>query len=927
MRFKHLILLAVVFLIGLSFLACSSDSNDEPDGDAGDGDIPDGDLLDGDRSDGDAPDGDTPGGLGEPVDETFGIEGLTAEVNVAWDEFGVPHIYAANEADAMRAMGWIQADQRMVEAEFLRKYARGRLTELVQAIPDLVTVDLFYRGMFALKDGGDLLQAIWDMMDDDVKDLLQAHADGFNARLAKYKEDDSDWPAPFDYFLILQGPDKTVDWEPLDTIAIGRLQSWQLARTLDEEITYTMIHELLPDDLFNALVFSEPTIPLSIMPHADSVKSNTVSPQYGTRHGEALLRKLTRTDSMLDKIRVWEKIDRGASNNWAVARQSDGIAYLCNDPHLALQTPSVFIPMTVDVKELGGDDQILHAGGIGFPGTPAFIIGRNDKVAWALTTTNYDVQEVYEEQVTFNDDDEPVSVLFNGNQVDVNKVVQQLQDGHGANPETVEEPLYFVPHHGFLLPDSFDTESGTALSTRWTGMEPTLEIQAVANIQKAQDINGAFAALQDFKVGAQNYVFTSIDGEIAYNPHVAMPIRQGDLAAHPPWMVQPGTGEYEWDGYVAEDKLPTLRNPDDGFIITANNDIMGSTLDNDALNEEWYSMFSGAAGYRAYTIKKRLQDKLAGGDVSFADMEEIQNSYVSEMATDLVPMLLAIADNGDNSIMGDLSNDALAGLQLLEDWNFKMASGIADDTDPTGSAAIADIDEQSAAAAATFFNFLLVRLAHDLIADELTPYSINGLPSTHTFKVVFKMVKDYVDGGLDPKGDYVSPLFDNIDTAAPNIESPEDILRVALENTVEDITTNEIFTGTAISDAYWGRIHTLTMEHPLSSMTSDYNVGPFGLGGGPFTVNVASYGVGFNVDTESYTFGSGPSLRIIHAVSEAGFETEYTIPGGVDGRMDSEHFLDMFDLWKAGERTKLLIAWDEVKAAGYTKITALVPSE
>ena len=918
---RAMVVVAILLALALVF-ACAEEEKEKSSG--GPTVVTDGDQADAD----DDPPLHRDKLLGQSVDETFLVEALENDVAVAWGEYGIPHIYAMNDHDAMMALGYVSADTRMMEMEFIRKLARGRLTDLIGARLGLEEVDLFYRMIFSKKDGGNLLEEIGNSLSQETLDLVEAYGEGINLRLERYREDDSDWPEPFSFFLINQSPDQTDDWELADTLAIMRLQEWNLARSLDYELEMTEMFELFDEETFNALIFAEPTVPISIMPQAGERKAGKQASRiFGKKRGKNFLKMVMAAREKLGRIKKWDAIsDKGASNNWAVAPK-DGISYVCNDPHLQLSSPAIFLPVTLDTIEMPGAADGMRLAGVAFPGLPSVIIGRNERIAWAETTTNFDVCDIYEETVTFNGDGEPVSVLFEGSDVPVNKVIHRFRNGHGDDPDYIELPLYFVPHHGPLLPETLDPENSKALSFRWTGLEVTNEIKAILALQKTKTADEVYTALNDFDVGAQNFTFGSVDGDIGWYPHGLLPIRSDDpgkLAEYPPWMVMPGgTGEYEWTGYIPDDIFPRMKNPEEGYIVTANNDPTGSTFDNDPLNDDYYYLNNADTGFRAYTADKGVKTLIDAGDYDWEDMLALQFSYVSEFAVMFAPVILDLADRCN--LNGDLTAAALTALDLLRNWDdYKMPSGLADDSDPAGSAPHSDSALRAKSAATTYFNHLVIRLGHEILHDDLQtftdPYGnpYNSLPWNHDAKAVAKILIDLHQNEIE------SPFWDNVETV--EAETPADILKLAVEKAVDDVLAHGEFAGLGVDEAMWGRIHTLTMENNLSMMTSTYNVAPYGLGGGMHTLNVAGFGYSLNPDGKGYTFGHGASLRMVHEITSGGITTHFHLPGGVDENMDSGHFLDLFHLWRTGESMILTGEWSEVKAAGIERMTALVPA-
>ena len=856
---------------------------------------------------------------GVDIDEAFRVLPLEGKASVAFDDLGIPHIFAETRKDAMVALGYIQAEMRLTQMDFFRKLARGKLSGLLMfAEPSLLGYDKYHRAVFSTIDGGDLFQQIYDQMDQDTKDLLQAFTDGVNNRLDRYRFDDTGWPELYDDPTIQMTPQKMANWEPIDSLAIARYQTWDLSYNYSNDINRTLAYLMLGADLYSKLVYSEPAAMVSIMPHAMSEKkSGPVQQELYLKDRTNLITSLQKEKAFMDDLAAFvPNYMEGASNNWVIEPDDSGTSYLCNDPHLALYSPSVFMPVSMTV----GDGTELFTGGVAFPGTPLVVIGRNEKVAWGETVVGYDNMDVYEETLTLDADNKPASVLYEGSQVDLIKVVHTFKSGNIDAGESLEETLYFVPHHGPLLMSSIDIENKTALSLKWTGLEVTNETKAFVDLQTVENVQEAFTAVEFFDVGAQNFIFADVTGNIGWYPHALVPDRVCDMSVTPPWMVLPGEGGCEWDGYLANDKLPKQYNPAEGFVITANNDPTGDTLDNDPTNDTDFFMFEGSAiGYRALSAKEGVEALMTAGNYDWEDMVELQFSYHSVYAREMVPIIVDLAKNVFD-ITASLSADGAIGLALLENWDYEAYSGLTSPREPASVAAVSDPDEMASAAAANFFYHFMERFGYNIIADELAEKNFSGtVPGIN--KAIIKMIRELV-----PANKTESVLFDDVSTAG-STETAADILLKSFNEAAADVLAKDVFTGTDLDKAMWGRVHTLTMKHPLSSVTQMWDKGPFGLAGGPYTVNVANFRPSFNPDGESYTFSSGPSLRIVNEVTATGIKTHFNLPGGVDERADSEHFEDLLELWMSGETTDLNIDWADVKAAGVEKLIQLAGPE
>lgn len=110
---------------------------------------------------------------------------------------------------------------------------------------------------------------------------------------------------------------------------------------------------------------------------------------------------------------------------------------------------------------------------------------------------------------------------------------------------------------------------------RWTALEPSTIFKALFGIDIAQNWEEFRQAAADWSVPSQNMVFADTDGNIAYQTPGKIPIR---LPGHNGDYPVPGwTDEYEWQGYIPFDKLPNVYNPPVGYIVSANNEVVGAT--------------------------------------------------------------------------------------------------------------------------------------------------------------------------------------------------------------------------------------------------------------------------------------------------------------------------------------------------------------
>ncbi len=237
------------------------------------------------------------------------------------------------------------------------------------------------------------------------------------------------------------------------------------------------------------------------------------------------------------------------SNNWAMsgAWTASGRPLVANDPHLDFSIPSVWYQ--IHLRAPG-----LNVTGVSLPGTPCVIIGHNDRIAWGVTNLGFDVQDLYREQF----DPRNGQYLYRGN-VEHAKLETEMIAVKGEKPL---QTAVWVTRHGPV----FVGEGNTFYSLRWTAAEPGYQIPFF-DVDRANNWQEFTAALSRFPGPGQNFVYGDVDGNIGYHATGKLPIRRnydGDVP------VDGASGEFEWDGFIPFEQLPSVYNPPGGLIVTAN---------------------------------------------------------------------------------------------------------------------------------------------------------------------------------------------------------------------------------------------------------------------------------------------------------------------------------------------------------------------
>ncbi|HEX5690063.1 MAG TPA: penicillin acylase family protein, partial [Roseiflexaceae bacterium] len=354
------------------------------------------------------------------------------------------------------------------------------------------------------------------------------------------------------------------------------------------------------------------------------------------------------------------------SNNWVIGgeRSATGQPLLANDPHLGAQLPSIWY-----LAHLSGGQ--LDAIGATLPGVPGIVIGHNDRIAWGVTNTGPDVQDLYIEHVN-----ERNEVEHNGAWQPLQLVTEVIKvKGQDDVPIQVR-----ISRHGPLISDAIEA-SDQALAFRWTALDAEdRTIEAFNGIARARDWEQFTKALRDYKAPMQNFVFADEDGNIGYYAPGALPIRaQGDgTLPVPGW-----TDEYDWQGYVPFEELPHAFNPPQGFIVSANNKVAPNS----------YPHLIGtnfAAPYRAARIAELIQAK---DKLSPDDLAAIQADVRSAQARELLPFLQQA------TVVDARARDAI---DFLRDWDGTIAA-----------------DSAQAALFEAWYNQIPAHIFADELGDEL----------------------------------------------------------------------------------------------------------------------------------------------------------------------------------------------------------------
>ncbi|MDO9497868.1 MAG: penicillin acylase family protein, partial [Nocardioides sp.] len=514
-----------------------------------------------------------------PLPQTSGtleLPGLEAEVEVVRDEHGIPQLYGDSMADLLRAQGYVHAQERFFEMDVRRHATAGRLAEMFGE--DALESDLYVRTMGWRRVAARELALI----NPDTRAALDDYADGVNAFLAESSPSE----IALEYTVLNAGglDYRPEEWTAVDSLAWLKAMAWDLRGNMVEEIDRVLTMDAVgaerAAELYPAYPSGEhaPIVGQGAVVDGvfeqDATTGGTRNPQR-TPFTAAQRAPFARLQAGLDRLPSW--LGRGdgvGSNSWVVDgdHSATGEPLLANDPHLGVGLPGVWMQMGLHCRELS-EACPLDVSGVTFSGVPGVIIGHNADIAWGFTNLGPDVTDLFVERVAgdtwrYDGKARPLQVRTETIEVadgdDVELTVRST--AHGPILSAVDDVLADVAE---VAPVERPPTDEYAVSLAWTALQPGTTADAVLALNLATDWDSFRSAIADFGVPAQNIVYADREGHIGYQASGRVPIRKSGNDG-----VLPSAGwrpENDWTGeFVPYDGLPNVLDPEEGFVVTAN---------------------------------------------------------------------------------------------------------------------------------------------------------------------------------------------------------------------------------------------------------------------------------------------------------------------------------------------------------------------
>lgn len=544
---------------------------------------------------------------------------LLAEVEILYDDRHVPHIFAQNMEDLVFAQGYAIAKERLWQMDITTRSIEGTTAEILGESTIEQDKKARERG---LERAAKTATASWRKNKDGFH-LLERFSAGVNFYIDQI--DEASYPLEFK--LLGYEPQY---WEPYRTALFIKAMALTLnAGHLDLPSTNAL--KALGSEKFYDLY---PDRNKKQQPVIDNVKwlppSITFDDFEIGEHNEII-----QTSKRSDKESFI------GSNNFALSgtRTASGKPILANDPHLKLTLPSIWLEMHLVCPG-------MNVYGVSLPGMPGITLGFNEHISWGQTNVGQDVLDIYKIKWV---DDSRKQYFLDGKVRDTEVVVETIKVKGGS--EVLDTVLY--THWG---PIKKEGGLQTDYAQRWVSLDAPLptEIDVYLNINQSKNYEDFKNALKSFATPAQNFIFSSKDGDIAIVVAGKFPAKAEQQGR----FVQDGsTTKSAWKGFVPFEELAQQLNPERGFVASANQHSADESYP--------YYYNGGFDDYRGRYINRRLNEMQAA---TREDLMNLQLDAYSLKAEEGLPLLLSQINESD------LSKKELEVKRALEAWDFVYRS-------------------------------------------------------------------------------------------------------------------------------------------------------------------------------------------------------------------------------------------------------------
>ncbi|MFM8352625.1 MAG: penicillin acylase family protein, partial [Actinomycetales bacterium] len=835
------------------------------------------------------------------------VDVIDDPVTVIRNDLGIPAIYVSSLEDLFFAQGYVHAQDRFWEMDVRRHITAGRLSEMFG--PSQVPTDAFIRTLGWER----IAEQELAQLSDRSRQILTAYAAGVNAYLIGR----SGRELSLEYsVLALQNPDyRPEPWQPVHSVAWLKALAWDLRGNMEDEIYRSVMsasvgvdqtEELFPPYPFDRHqpIVTQGTVVAGVFDQDAGATGVVAGPRVAASAG--LVAAMARVRAGVQGLEDWlAPVGEGiGSNSWAVsgAHTASGKPLLANDPHLAPAMPSLWyqsglhcIPATDEAAESGSCN--YDVSGWTMAGLPGVFIGHNDRIAWGFTNMGPDVTDLVLHQVTGS------TYLLDGAQVPLEEREEVIEVAGGSPVtitvrSTVDGPIISdvadidtyaavgadapVPAPGAMATKEVQPPRGDgyAVALRWTALQPAPTFDAFDLLNTAQNWDDFREAATKLAVPAQNLLYADVDGHIGYQSPGVIPIRVGYDGK---WPIPGWYSRYHWQGTIPFTALPSVFDPPQGWIVTANQAVIGPGYPF-FLTDDW------AYGSRSQRIIDRVEEVIDSGQKFTPDtMRTIQMDSWNELAAFLAPQLATLEPPATLTEPKQIEQFQQA-QQLLAEWDF---------TQP--------LQAGTTGAAAAVFNATWSQMVARMF-DAASDTEIIKASGGDRYWQVIRNIWD------DP----VNPWWD--DRTEPGIQDRDATLQVSLAAAINELQELQGSDPTAWS---WGDLHQLELVNQtlgssgIAPIEWLFNRGPYATAGGESIVNATGW-----TPLNGYQVDWVPSMRQVIDLSDFDNSSWVNLTGA-SGHAFHANYDDQVQAWLTGEQYPWAFSRTAIDEAGTDLLTLL----
>ena len=557
----------------------------------------------------------------EIVNGEIEIEGLTDEVTIHYDDLLIPHVFANNEADLYRAQGYLTAKHRLWQMEFQTFASGGRISEIIGA--DAIDYDKQQRRR-GMVYGAE--QALIKMKaDSETYKFVEAYRDGVNSYITSL----SQAGLPVEYKLLDYQPEL---WTTKKTALLLMYMTKMLAG-YDSDLEYTNALRLFGKKNFDLLY-----------PDFFDLNDPVIPKETDWSFIDAQITPTPKSQIPLDSIS--ETLDKphpdNGSNNWAIAgsKSASGNPILANDPHLGLNLPSIWYVMQLSTPN-------HNVMGATLPGALGVISGFNNNISWGVTNATRDVLDWY--KIEFKDDTRK-QYKYDDSWRDASLTLEEIKV---RGEEMIVDSVVYT-HHGPVSYDrnfKYEKNGRAGYAMKWIGHQGGNNQRTFIEMNKAKNYDDYTKALKHFIAPAQNFVFASKQGDIALWIQGLFPNKwkgQGKF------LMDGNNPENDWQGYIPMEFNAHTKNPERGFVSSANQHPV----------DEKYPFYVFNDGYETYR-NRVINDFLSTKDkMTVTDFKALHNNNFNLKAAELLPYIF------DTMETSSLTSEEKEIYSQVQAWDF-----------------------------------------------------------------------------------------------------------------------------------------------------------------------------------------------------------------------------------------------------------------